>query len=242
MYGTYDGCKNLLELFPHPIASNVERGLSWRMEHATKGRPRSFDEDKAIDAAMRVFWEKTFEGTSMTDLTDATRLSRSSIHAAFGSKEGLFLKAVERYKSGQMMYIQKALAEPTLPRAIEALFRGMLYFLSIPGNPKGCLSIHGALACGTEGELVTQVMAKWYRSNENRLKERIQKAQREGELGRDVNAADYARYIATIMIGIGIQAVNGASRAELTRTVEMALQFLSYSSFDPAASGDNSGE
>jgi AcrR family transcriptional regulator len=242
MYGTYDGCKNLLELFPHPIASNVERGLSWRMEHATKGRPRSFDEDQAIDAAMRVFWEKTFEGTSMTDLTDATRLSRSSIHAAFGSKEGLFLKAVERYKSGQMMYIQKALAEPTLPRAIEALFRGMLYFLSIPGNPKGCLSIHGALACGTEGELVTQVMAKWYRSNENRLKERIQKAQREGELGRDVNAADYARYIATIMIGIGIQAVNGASRAELTRTVEMALQFLSHSSFDPAASGDNSGE
>jgi AcrR family transcriptional regulator len=205
------------------------------MEHATKGRPRSFDEDQAIDAAMRVFWEKTFEGTSMTDLTDATRLSRSSIHAAFGSKEGLFLKAVERYKSGQMMYIQKALAEPTLPRAIEALFRGMLYFLSIPGNPKGCLSIHGALACGTEGELVTQVMAKWYRSNENRLKERIQKAQREGELGRDVNAADYARYIATIMIGIGIQAVNGAGKAELTRTVDVALQFLSRSSFDPAA-------
>jgi AcrR family transcriptional regulator len=212
------------------------------MEHATKGRPRSFDEDQAIDAAMRVFWEKSFEGTTMTDLTDATGLSRSSIHAAFGSKEGLFLKAVERYKSKQMTYIPKALAEPTLPRAIEALFRGMVNYLSIPGNPKGCLSIHGALACGNDGELVTQVMAKWYRSNENRLKERIQQAQREGELGRDVNAADYARYIATIMMGIGIQAVNGARRAELTRTVDMTLQFLSRSSFDPAAFGDNSGE
>lgn len=118
----------------------------------------------------------------------------------------------------------------------------MVNFLSIPGNPKGCLSIHGALACGTDGELVTQVMAKWYRSNENRLKERIQQAQREGELGRDVNAADYARYIATIMIGIGIQAVNGAGRAELTRIIELTLQFLSCSSFDPTASGDNSGE
>lgn len=212
------------------------------MEHATKGRPRSFDEDQAIDAAMRVFWEKSFEGTTMTDLTDATGLSRSSIHAAFGSKEGLFLKAVERYKSGQMKHIPKALAEPTLPRAIEALFRGMVNSLSIPGNPKGCLSIHGALACGTDGELVTHAMAKWRRSNENLIKERIQQAQREGELGRDVNAADYARYIATIMIGIGIQAVNGAGRAELTRMVDMTLQFLSCSSFDPAASGNNSGE
>jgi AcrR family transcriptional regulator len=200
------------------------------MEHATKGRPRNFDEDQAIDAAMRVFWEKSFEGTTMTDLTDATGLSRSSIHAAFGSKEGLFLKAVERYKSGQMRYIPKALAEPTFPRAIEALFRGIVNYLSIPGNPKGCLSIHGALACGNDGKLVTQVMAKWYRSNENRIKERIQQAQREGELSRDVNAADYARYIATIMIGIGIQAVNGAGRAELTRTVDMTLQFLSCSS------------
>ena len=209
------------------------------MENATKGRPRSFDENQAIDAAMRVFWEKSFEGTTMTDLTDATGLSRSSIHAAFGSKEGLFLKAVERYKSEQMRYIPKALAEPTLPRAIEALFRGMVNTLSIPGNPKGCLSIHGALACGTDGELVTQVMTKWRRSNENRLKERIQQAQREGELSRDVNAADYARYIATIMIGIGIQAVNGAGRAELTRTADMVLQFLSRSSFDPAASGSS---
>ena len=212
------------------------------MEQATKGRPRSFDEDQAIDAAMRVFWEKGFEGTTMTDLTDATGLTRSSIHAAFGSKEGLFVRAVERYRSEQMRHIPKALAEPTLPRAIEALFRGMVNAISIPGNPKGCLSIHGAIACGTDDELVTQVMAKWRRSNENRIKERIQQAQREGELGRDVNAADYARYIATIMIGIGIQAVNGAGRAELTRTVDMTLQFLSRSSFDPVASGDHPGE
>lgn len=212
------------------------------MEHMTKGRPRGFDEDKAIDAAMRVFWEKSFEGTTMTDLTDATGLSRSSIHAAFGNKEGLFLKAVERYKSEWMRHIPKALAEPTLPGAIEALFRGMVNALSIPGNPKGCLSIHGALACGTDDKLVTQVMAKWRRSNENRIKERIQQAQHEGELGREVSAADYARYIATIMIGIGIQAVNGAGRAELNRTVDMTLQFLSRSSFDPVASEDNSGE
>src|SRR5215470_13554167 len=122
------------------------------MEHATKGRPRTFDEDQGIDSAMRVFWEKSFEGTTMTDLTDATGLSRSSIHAAFGSKEGLFLRVVERYQAGPMTYIPKALAEPTLPRAVEALIRGIVSFVSTPGNPRGCLSIHGALGTGTDGE------------------------------------------------------------------------------------------
>lgn len=171
----------------------------------------------------------------MTDLTDATGLNRSSIHATFGSKEGLFLRAVERYKAGPMSYIPKALAEPTLPRAIEALFRGMVSFLSIPGNPRGCLSIHGALACGTDGDSVMQTMSEWRKTNLNLIKERIQQAQREGELRREVKAADYAQYIATVMIGIGIQAVNGAGRAELTRTADMALRFLARSSFDPCA-------
>jgi len=203
------------------------------MEHAMKGRPRTFDKDQAIDSAMRVFWEKSFEGTTMTDLTNATGLSRSSIHAAFGSKEGLFLKAVERYQAGPMRYVPKALAEPTLPRAIEALIRGMVSFLSTPGNPKGCLSIHGALAGGTDGEPVMQIMTEWRKSNLNLIKERIQQAQREGELRREVNAGDYTRYIAAIMIGIGIQAVNGAGRAELTRLADMALQLLERSSFDP---------
>jgi AcrR family transcriptional regulator len=205
------------------------------MEHAAKGRPRAFDEDQAIESAMRVFWEKSFEGTTMTDLTDATGLSRSSIHAAFGSKEGLFQKAVERYRAGPMRYVQKALAEPTLPRAIEALIRGMVSFLSTPGNPRGCLSIHGALVGGNDGEPVMQIMAEWRKANLNLIKERIQQAQREGELSREVNAGDYTRYIATIMIGIGIQAAIGAGRAELTRMADMALQFLERSSFDPGA-------
>ena len=232
MYVTCDGCKKLLIFFLANCFKST-KGLIRQMEHPTKGRPRNFDEYQAIDSAMRVFWEKSFEGTTMTDLTDATGLSRSSIHAAFGSKEGLFLKAVERYQSGLMKYIPNALAKPTLPRAIEALFRGMVNFLSIPGNPKGCLSIHGALASG--GGLVTQIMAEWRKTNENLIKERILRAQREGELRREVNAADYTRYIAAIIIGIGIQALNGAGRAELTRIVDMALQFLACSSFDPGA-------
>jgi AcrR family transcriptional regulator len=205
------------------------------MEHLGMGRPRGFDQERVIDSAMRVFWEKSYEGATMADLTEATGLNRSSIHAAFGSKEGLFLKVVERYWEGPMSYIPKALSEPTLPRVVEALIRGMVNFLSIPGNPKGCLSIHGALASGTNGERVMQIMAEWRKSIRGLMKKRIQRAQREGELGGEVEAADYARYIAAIMTGIGIQALNGANRAELTGLADMALRFLERSSFDPGA-------
>ena len=205
------------------------------MDRQVKGRPRGFDEEQAIDLAMRVFWEKSYEGATMADLTEATGLNRSSIHAAFGSKEGLFLKVVERYWEGPMNLVPKALAEPALPGAVEALFRGMVNFLSIPANPKGCLSIHGALVCGTNGERVMQIMAERRKTTVSMIKKRIQQAQREGELRGEVNAADYARYIAAIMAGLVVQSLNGANRAELTRLADMALQFLKRSSFDPGA-------
>jgi len=205
------------------------------MDRLVKGRPRGFDEEQAIDSAMRVFWEKSYEGATMADLTEATGLNRSSIHAAFGSKEGLFLKVVERYWEGPMSHIPKALAEPTLPRVVEALIRGMVNFLSTPGNPKGCLAVHGALVCGTNGERVMQFTAEWRKTTVSMIKKRIQQAQRKGELRGEVNAADYARYIAAMMAGLVVQSLNGANRAELTRLADMALQFLKRSSFDPGA-------
>jgi AcrR family transcriptional regulator len=205
------------------------------MERIVKGRPRSFDEGKAIESATRVFWEKSYQGATMADLTEATGLNRSSIHAAFGSKEGLFLNVMERYWKGPMSYIPRALAEPTLPRVVEALIRGIVTFLSIPGNPKGCLAIHGALVCGMNGESVEQMMTELRKSIESLMKKRIQQAQREGQLGKEVDAADYARYIGVIMTGIGIQALNGVNGAELTRLADMALQLFERSSFDPSA-------
>ena len=205
------------------------------MDRLVKGRPRGFDEEQAIDSAMRVFWEKSYEGATMADLTEATGLNRSSIHAAFGSKEGLFLKVVERYWEGPLSHIPKALAEPALPGVVEALIRGAVNFLSTRGNPKGCLSIQGALVCGTNGERVMQIMAERRNSTVSMIKKRIQQAQREGELRGEVNAADYARYIAAVMAGLVVQSLNGANRAELTRLADIALQFLERSSFDPGA-------
>jgi AcrR family transcriptional regulator len=113
------------------------------------GRPREFDEDAALEAAMRVFWEKSYEGATMADLTEAMGINRSSMYAAFGDKESLFHRVMERYREGRMTHVRRALAKPSLREVVAELIHETAEFLSTPGNPRGCLLIQGALACST---------------------------------------------------------------------------------------------
>ena len=77
---------------------------------AQPGRPRAFDPDVALDRAMHVFWAKGYEGAALSDLTQAMRINRPSLYAAFGNKEQLFRKVLDRYASGPLAYFGKALA------------------------------------------------------------------------------------------------------------------------------------
>src|ERR1700756_3478970 len=187
------------------------------------GRPRGFDEDSALEAAMRVFWEKSYEGATIADLTEAMGINRSSMYAAFGDKESVFRRVMERYRAGQMTYIRQALAQPSLRQVVAGLIHGTAEFLSRPDNPRGCLSIQGALACGTDAEQVKLAMIDWRKSGEAALKKRLQQAQSEGELPAQIHPAHFARYLSALMAGLSVQATNGATRADLRRVAEIAL-------------------
>jgi AcrR family transcriptional regulator len=96
------------------------------------GRPRSFDLNKALD---RVFWRKGYEGTSLSDLTKTMGINRPSLYAAFGDKEALFRKALERYRGGPAAYTQEALNETTARAVVERLLRGAADLTTAPRNP-----------------------------------------------------------------------------------------------------------
>src|SRR3954465_7832302 len=110
------------------------------------GRPRAFDERKALDAALKVFWRQGYEGTSLPDLTKAMGINRPSLYAAFGNKESLFRKVVQRYVNGPASYVAVALQEPTARAVAQKLLKGAAENLTDPSHPRGCLAVQGALA------------------------------------------------------------------------------------------------
>jgi AcrR family transcriptional regulator len=192
------------------------------------GRPIGFDRDAALEAAMLLFWERGYEGTSMADLTQAMSLNPSSIYAAFGDKHALFSAAVKRYMEIRAQYATKALEEPTLKRVIRALFDNTVAFLTTPGHPPTCMTLAGAAGCSLEAKPARDLMREIRKQNQIAIRERLLKARRSGELPKDINADDYARYLSSIIAGLSIQAANGATKQELKRTAQMALRHLGY--------------
>jgi AcrR family transcriptional regulator len=188
------------------------------------GRPRAFDIDKALDRALVVFWQKGFEGASLPDLTAAMGINRPSLYAAFGNKEALFRKVIQRYLEGPGCYIREALEKKTARQVVERLFRGTIDLLTDPHNPRGCLIVQGALACGEEADSVRQQLISCRAAGETAIRERLQRAKRESDLPADANPADLARYVSTVLQGMAVQAASGASGKELGRVAEMALR------------------
>src|SRR4051795_6273130 len=105
------------------------------------GRPREFDLEKALDAALRVFWHKGYEGATLPELTRAMGINRPSLYAAFGSKEQLFRKALERYQTGPMSFLGEALRQPTARAVAEAIFSGFVRMQRGRDKARGCLIV-----------------------------------------------------------------------------------------------------
>jgi AcrR family transcriptional regulator len=192
------------------------------------GRPISFDKEAALEAAMLLFWERGYEGTSMADLTQAMGLNPSSIYAAFGDKQALFSLAAKRYMDIRAQYAGKALEEPTLKRFIRALFDSTVAFLTAPGHPATCMTLAGAVGCSVDAAPARDLMTEIRKQNQVAMKERLLQARKGGELSKSINVDDYTRYLSSIIAGLSIQAANGSTRAELKRTAQMALRHLGY--------------
>src|SRR5271155_3495319 len=188
------------------------------------GRPRAFDCGEALDAAMEVFWRKGYEGASLSDLTEAMGINRPSLYAAFGGKEALFRKVLDRYEEGPAGYVRRALNQQTARSAVEGLMLGAAKMATGPSNPPGCLFVQGALACGEEAEGVRDDLILRRHAGEKLVRQRLQRARAEGDLPADANPADLARYVVTMLQGMAVQAASGTSRKDLRRVIRTALR------------------
>ena len=188
------------------------------------GRPREFDVDKALDLALQVFWRKGYEGASMADLTETMGITKPSLYSAFGNKEELFRKALDRYVDGPGGYFQVALAKPTARAVVEHLLYESANAVTDPNHPPGCLAVQGALSCGDAAESIKQELVSRRAKGEQDLRQRFERAIAEGDLPPGSDAADLAAYLSAILQGMAVQAAGGTTRAQLRKIAEMALR------------------
>ncbi|MEZ2330383.1 TetR/AcrR family transcriptional regulator [Mesorhizobium sp. RCC_202] len=197
------------------------------MEKPRGGRPRAFNPQAALDAAMHLFWEHGYEATSLAMLRDAMGLTPPQIYNAFTDKETLFRKALMRYHETEIGFALDALSAPvSTAEAVRRLLLGAAQAYTRPGKPGGCLFVSGALAASPQAQAIADELKTYRTASEAAIAERLAKGQAMGDLPESVSTQGFAKYLAGVMNGMSIQARDGASADELRTLAETALAAL----------------
>lgn len=194
------------------------------MEGVIMGRHREFDVDEALDAAVKVFWRKGYEGATYTDLVEATGVERPALYSAFGNKEALFLKALARYDERYLDYMPKALALPTAREVAARIIRQAVDLNTRFPEHTGCLGINGGLAVSDDAEPVRRALNEYRLAGQDRLRERFEQATADGDLPETANPLALAAFVTTITQGIAVQAKAGIDRTTLEMVADEALR------------------
>jgi len=192
------------------------------------GRPRAFDADEVLDAAIEVFWRYGYQGASLQELTAAMGINKASLYAAFGSKQDLFHRAVARYAETDMAYALRALNEPTARDVVRALLRDNVEALTRLDQPPGCLSIQGGVSCGPSNAAVTRFLATSRLAGEQALADRLARAVRDGDISSAADPAALARFVMTFTEGQAVHAAAGVPRNQLRQSADIALAVFDH--------------
>jgi AcrR family transcriptional regulator len=188
-----------------------------------RGRPREFDTEQALDSALALFWRNGYEGTSLSALTEAVGVTPTSLYAAFGNKEELFKRVVDRYIRGPANYLHRAIGEPTARGVAEAALAGAIDMVMNPKHPDGCLLVHGALAAHPDLAPIREELSRRRAGAEAAVRQRFERAVADGEIANEADAHRLATFLMTVIWGLSVQAAGGAARADLERAADMAM-------------------
>lgn len=189
----------------------------------TRGRPRGFDKDEALDQALRLFWRHGYEGTSIAALAERIGVTVPSLYLAFGNKESLFMQAVERYGIYSDKLYEEAFRATSSREVARAILMGEVDLVAGDDTPDGCLMIQSALATSPESEAVRLALAKLRRSAEADVALRFERFKQEGDLPEGWSPKTIAAYVMTVASGLAVQAKSGMRREDLIRVAETAM-------------------
>jgi AcrR family transcriptional regulator len=198
---------------------------------AERGRPRAFDREEALELAVRLFWERGYEGVSVSELSAAMGINAPSLYAAFGCKEQLFREVVERYEHRHRVDIPEGVP---VREAVAGLLRAAALAYTEPDQPRGCLVVQGASNYTVKTEAVRDYLGERRRASRDRLVARLDRAVADGEFSAQVDVQAVAVFYLTVMHGMVQQARDGASKATLLAIAETAMAAWAHLT-DPTA-------
>lgn len=198
------------------------------------GPPKAFDVDVALMAALRVFFEKGYDGTSLTDLTDAMGIVRPSLYATFGDKLSLFRQAVRRYDEHGQPYFAELGMETSARGFVLRWLRGQADLYTDPRLPTGCFLIYSSSGTQPEAQAARVITADRRKENERFLVQRLGQAEA-GEIPPNMSPEEVASYVTAIGNGLAIRAADGRKRDELYRIIDLAMAFWPVDKSAPTA-------
>jgi AcrR family transcriptional regulator len=193
----------------------------------SKGRPRSFDRAKALEAALRTFWKLGYEPASVPELCSAMGVNPPSMYAAFGSKAALFIEAMEHYERSYWEEPgRRFLAEPDLRRAVAGYFDDAARILLSPETPCGCMVVLAAVNLADSAGKVAQAVRRLRMATKEMFALRLRKAAGEGLIPPDTDIPALAGTLNALLEGLSLQARDGLSQNELRAMAAHAASLI----------------
>jgi AcrR family transcriptional regulator len=199
-------------------------------------RPRGFDEDDVLERALATFWEHGYEGTSIDELVAATGLGRASLYGAFGDKEQIFARALERYCARVGDSLGMDSDEPSARAALERMLRAMVTNASPRSGPRGCFLLSAAVG-GDAPSAARDAYADYTARLERALTALVRRGQESGEMPRAGDAHSLARMLTVLLQGVAASARAGRSKAQLEAAIETALALVAPQPMDGVGQG-----
>jgi AcrR family transcriptional regulator len=191
-----------------------------------RGRPRCFDLEEALDRSLLLFWEKGFQNTSLDEIAEAVGVKKPSLYAAFGDKETLFRKVLQRYSSKLSEPVQALDRYSNIREAIDAFIERGIAGGCSQGHPRGCLLASAFADCTLLPPNLAKEIKALVDQADQAVAQRLKRAVRDGQLPADFDFKGTAKFLITLMHGVALRVRAGESRADLRRTKNAALRCL----------------